>query len=134
MAELNRVINENENVQIIPQDENRNLENIRLIERFDIYPLINNPIIDIQKYDVWYRLDQDDVFLTTINSQPLDGEYEHLGTLVIASQGENNNVRFFENHWINLRRYLDERNGGFTINTFNRLINSPELRNVAILY
>jgi len=115
-------------------EENRN---IQFIERIDIYPLINNQnpvIIDIQKYDVWYRLDQDDVFLTTINSQPLDGAYEHLGTLVIASQGENSNVRFFENHWINIRRYLDDRNGGFTINAFNRLINSPELRNVAILY
>jgi hypothetical protein len=137
MAELNRNIPQNEN-RNIPQNENRNIQNIRFIERININPIINNNlqpiIIDIQNYHVWYDTVQDDVRLTTTNSHQINGDNQHLGTLVIASQGENSNVRFFENHWINLRRYLDERNGGFTINTFNRLINSPELRNAAILY
>ena len=91
-------------------------------------------------YYLWYCMRHGECFLTSRNIEPGSQHsrcgvlnqcyYDYLGIITV----DRNGPRLYIEHRINIRMYLDERNDGYTLDMLDNLVNSPELRNDAILF
>lgn len=91
-------------------------------------------------YYLWYCMRHGECFLTSRNIEPGSQHsrcgvlnqcyYDYLGIITV----DRNGPRLYIEHRVNIRMYFDERNDGYTLDMLDNLVNSPELRNAAILF
>lgn len=128
---IENVIIENDRIDIINNDH------INIIQNQD-----NNHrnIRAPEHYYLWYCVRHGDCFLTSRNTEPearnsrcgvLDQcYYDYLGIITL----DRNRPRLYIENGIDIRRYFEESNDGYTVDMLDNLVNSPIRRNEAILF